>query len=315
MTETPSEHWSDYWSHGYVTSLPQDFPGNYDGEIRTFWESQFASVPGDAKLLDVCTGNGAVALLAAAWSRLNDAGFEITAVDAAHLDPASLARRHPRAAHLLRSVRFVGDMPLETCTLPDGAWDLVTSQYGIEYCRPDAAADRVARLLRPGGRFAMLAHESGSDIVATMASERAEYSGLEEAGLFEILETCLSARTDPVELQGRLEKLEHRIAASGESPLRANVLGLVRHVRSLDGPARAAQRDRLARALAQLRHALARLDDMLRVNRMIQEDPAWHRVFEAKGLVPVDSGEILHRGRHRSGQFHVYRKPGMAEAA
>lgn len=306
---TEPRHWSAYWAVGYITSLPQDFVGNYDGEIAAFWRARFAEAPHGARVLDVCTGNGAVALLAADWSRVKLAAFEVTATDAARLDPLALAARHPRAADLIRSVRFLGSSPLEAISLPDAAFDLVTSQYGIEYCHPEAAAAQVARLLKAGGRFVMLTHESGSDIVTTMQTERDEYTQLEQGGLFQALDDYLSGHITSAVFGSRMEGLEGQLDAAPPSPLLGMALKLIQFFHDKDELELADHRVEIENARDHLVHALARLEDVLRVNRMISEDPNWYRVFERHGLVLRDRGEVLYRGRHRSGHYFCFDKP------
>jgi SAM-dependent methyltransferase len=311
MTEPTSAHWSDYWACGYVTSLPQDFSGNYDGEISAFWEGRFADLPAAAQMLDVCTGNGAVALLAAAWSKASQANLAITALDAAELDPGAFLARHPGASALVSTVRFVGGTPLETCTLPEAGFDLVTSQYGIEYCALDAAAAQVARLLKPGGRFAMLAHAADSAMVAVMSAEEKEYDFLEQAGLPRALRDYLEGLADWASLLGVSRSVSEQLRSQPDSALYDSVLGLLDSLLQLDGPPSGETRIRLERSHQHLQYARERLEDMLRVNRMMLADPGWCRVFERHGLVLRASGEILYQGRHPSGQFHCFDKPAQ----
>ena len=55
-----------------MTSLPQDFAANYDGEVAEFWQAAFAQVPPAGRMIDLCTGNGAIALLAVAYANKTD---------------------------------------------------------------------------------------------------------------------------------------------------------------------------------------------------------------------------------------------------
>ena len=64
--------WSDYWAAGNLTSLPSDFAHNYDGEIKAFWFKIFDDLPDKSAILDVCTGNGAVAYLALDFAKANN---------------------------------------------------------------------------------------------------------------------------------------------------------------------------------------------------------------------------------------------------
>ena len=58
-----NNHWSEYWKTGVLTSLPSDFKENYDGELYEYWESVLLAQQTPLRVLDVCTGNGAVAIL------------------------------------------------------------------------------------------------------------------------------------------------------------------------------------------------------------------------------------------------------------
>ncbi|MEJ2513635.1 MAG: class I SAM-dependent methyltransferase [Gammaproteobacteria bacterium] len=307
-----SEHWSAYWAAGPLTSLPSDFAANYDGEIAEFWHRQFADVPAGGSVLDVCTGNGAVALLAAAWFAGHDRAVEVTAVDAARIDPASVAAAHPEVADAVQRVRFQGQTPVESLDLPEASFDLVTSQYGIEYCDPEPAARRVAALLKPGGRLVMLCHEASSDILRTMEAEAADYRRLRElgfpAGLRRFLAGTLSF--------ARFRKLMRNVgeALAGEyrirsSPLYAFVLRMLEGAVRMDEATLRAHRLKLVDFSRQLELGEARLADMLRVNRVLHDDPDWHQAFQTAGLRLLDLGEILYRGKHRSGQTCRFEKP------
>ena len=70
-----------------MTSLPQDFTANYDGEVAEFWSTAFKEIPEQGSMIDLCTGNGAIALLAAEQVSKSGHLFEITAVDAAVMSP------------------------------------------------------------------------------------------------------------------------------------------------------------------------------------------------------------------------------------
>lgn len=307
--ETQSEHWSNYWACGYITSLPQDFAGNYDGEIRSFWHARFAAAPHAARVLDLCTGNGAIALLAVAWSRAHSAALQVTAIDAAAIDPQTLLEHHPGAAGLIQEVRFIGNTAVESCGLPTAGFDLLTSQYGIEYCEPESAAMQVARMLVPGGCFAMLTHDSGSKIVSTMEAEDREYSLLVDLGLFRAMADFLAGLTDAGSLRESLQAQRLQLAGEPASPLFATVRRMIDSLLALDETGLVAGHAGLQRSLSHLEHARARLADMLRVNRMISEDPHWYRVFERHGLVLRDRGEVMYRGLHRSGHYYCFNKP------
>ncbi|WP_376693731.1 class I SAM-dependent methyltransferase [Wenzhouxiangella sp. EGI_FJ10409] len=305
-------HWSRYWSRGCLTSLPQDFSRNYDGEVAAFWSRQFDALDAGAELLDVCTGNGALALLAAAYSRRVPKALAVTAIDAARVDPQAVSRAHPDAASLMDDIRFVDQTPFEQCSLPSGAYDLVMSQYGIEYCDWSSAATRVHELLRPGGRLVIVAHASESDMIRTMQREAGEFAVLDELRLFDVLGEFAGASMTPAQLHEALERIgpalfqRHRQSAS---ELFRYVLGLADQLLSLRGEPLAGRRSAVADTLAELLAARGRLQDMLRVNEAIAARPDWTREFERAGLERIDSGKLLYGDHHHMGTWHHLEKP------
>lgn len=96
--------------------------------------------------LDVATGNGNVALLAAARGTVST-GLDLTA------EFFSDARRRAAERHL--SVEFLeGDV--EMLPFADAEFDIVTSTYGVQFTpRHDRAAAEIARVCRPGGWIGM----------------------------------------------------------------------------------------------------------------------------------------------------------------
>jgi SAM-dependent methyltransferase len=315
MTDTPSEHWSDYWSRGCLTSLPQDFAINYDGEVAAFWHAAIRALPPGGRMIDLCTGNGAIALLAAAFGQANDRPIEITAVDAAQVSPEAIVERFPEQARLLEDIRFISPCRIEELEL-EAQFDLATSQYGIEYCDWEPAAARVAQLLKPGGRLLMVCHSAGSDIMAYMEREQREFQQLEALGFFSAIRGYLDRKTGHAGLVAALRavqsELQKEFSRSG-SPLYRSVLEMLKGALAMPEARLDNSRAHLEAYYLQTRHGFDRLADMLRVNQALKDDPGWTRVFEAAGLIAEESGQIRYRGQHHAGDFHAFRKPQAAE--
>ena len=114
------------------------------------------------RLLDVATGTGALALWAA------DRGATVTAIDFA---PAMVARvaahQHPRITAL--------EMDGQALTLPDAAFDVVASIFGVMLF-PDwrAGLAEMARVCRPGGTaiVAVWSDPEGAAIFELLADVR-----------------------------------------------------------------------------------------------------------------------------------------------
>src|SRR5699024_7566715 len=109
------------------------------------------SLPEGARVLDVCTGTGDLALAAVAGRP----GTTVIAVDFA----AEMLRRglvKVRSAALEGSIRLVrGDAA--RIPVGDATCDAATIGFGIRnVAEPERALAEIARILKPGGRLAIL---------------------------------------------------------------------------------------------------------------------------------------------------------------
>ena len=175
--------WTRYWQSGTVTTFHGRFANNYDGVVRSYWHGIFDQLPGDARIIDLGTGNGAVALLAARYSHRRQRDFTISAVDFADIDPVRQLAGKAAARHLPR-IRFLRRTRIERTTLPDSTLDLAMSQFGFEYAPADEAVAEVDRILkRCGGLFAAMIHHADSAIVRQAKDGIAQAAICEQSGL------------------------------------------------------------------------------------------------------------------------------------
>ena len=157
MSET--QIWDRYWHYDRIASCFDGAgAGNYDSSIADGWRAFFAGLPDGTRILDLCTGNGAAALLAAECGR-----FEIVAVDQAAIDPPAFVTRH---AQEMASIRFVSETNVEALPFPDGGFGAVISQYGIEYSDLDKSAPEALRVLAPGGALRFVVHAADGVVAA-----------------------------------------------------------------------------------------------------------------------------------------------------
>lgn len=304
-------HWSDYWASGALTSLPQDFAFNYDGEVQAFWQEQFETLPDNGRMLDICTGNGPIPLLAAAWAAERDRSVAITAVDAARIRPEEIARRRPDVASLVAQIRFLGETPVESMPFDDDHFDLVTSQYGLEYCRLEEAAGELARVVRPGGRLALLTHEASTDVIATMADEQRDYRVLETVRFFRVLRSWVNGQLAEPDFQHRLAGIQRRLHEAfrqSGSALLGQVGQSIASLLAMTAGELRGNREAVAGFLGRMEAGRDRLEDMLRVNRRIESDPEWHRPLSDAGFELMDSREMVYRTRHPMGQCLVWKR-------
>jgi SAM-dependent methyltransferase len=115
--------------------------------------------PGE-RWLDVATGTGAVALLAAR------AGADVTGLD---LSPALIETAKEKAANQGVSIRFeAGDA--EALPYADESFDVVSSAIGTQFAPDHAAVAReLARVCRPGGRLGLACWTPASGVADMFA--------------------------------------------------------------------------------------------------------------------------------------------------
>jgi SAM-dependent methyltransferase len=112
-----------------------------------------ATVGADDRVLDIATGTGNAALLAAAR------GADVTAVD---LEPTLLRLAGSRASEAGQRINLVvGD--LGALPLPAAASDVVLSVFGVMYAaNHESAAREMARVAAPGARIVLASWLPGS---------------------------------------------------------------------------------------------------------------------------------------------------------
>ncbi len=166
---TPDD-WDAYWAHGFLTSCANAFSGNYEGRIREAWHEYFDTLaPGD-RLLDLATGNGAVALLAAEYSLANRRDFRIDGIDRARINPAAAWQGAPE---VLAAVNFQGRVAAEDTPFEAGSFQAVTGQYALEYTDCDRTIEELGRIMAPGASARFVMHHPESVVIATSREEQA----------------------------------------------------------------------------------------------------------------------------------------------
>ena len=165
--------WADYWASGALHSCPGSRAGNYGGAIGAFWDCRIAGIPTDARILDVATGNGALPLRL--WQSRGDA-VHVDAIDFAPPAPGwHQPGVHPR-------IRFHGGVDMTSLPFEAASFDIVCSQYGIEYGMRPHALDEALRVLRRSGRLWLVLHHAGSELVDVARAEEGAYDWLSQEG-------------------------------------------------------------------------------------------------------------------------------------
>jgi SAM-dependent methyltransferase len=152
--------WADFWKADCAASCEPEYPETAL-EIARLWQGWLARCADGSRVLDVATGNGIVLAHAAAAARARGRRFALTGIDRAEIDPPRYLRNLDPA---LRAATFLGGVAAESLPFADGSFDVVVSQYGLEYADLERALAEAARVLVPGGALVWLAHADGSEI-------------------------------------------------------------------------------------------------------------------------------------------------------
>lgn len=157
------DHWAAYYRGGALVSCPVNAGLNYDQDVRDAWVRFFSSLPDGARILDIGTGNGAVALIAKETAAARSRELHVTGVDLAEIDPP---RYVPDGETLLAGIEFRGGVSTEDLPFDDASFDAVSGQYIVEYTDIPATLRECARVLVPGGACQFILHHEDSIVVA-----------------------------------------------------------------------------------------------------------------------------------------------------
>lgn len=167
-TKPTDESWNKYWEHGFLTSCRNAFSGNYDGSLKTVWLDFFRRLPRGARILDICTGNGAIAMIANELSATDKLDFEIHGIDSAAIRPLETVKTD---RHLLEGIIFHGETPAEDTPFEDGSFTAITGQYAFEYTDEERCIGELARIAAPGAALQMVIHHTDSIVMETSREE------------------------------------------------------------------------------------------------------------------------------------------------
>ncbi|MCL6684624.1 class I SAM-dependent methyltransferase [Sphingomonas alba] len=180
--------WDLFWSYDRLASFGTGRgAGNYGQAIASGWRDFFAALPVGARVMDLATGNGAIAVMAV------EAGdnLDVTGADLASVRPAAFVSKGKSA---LAKIRFLSDTPAEDLPLDGGSFDAVVSQYGIEYSDLERSVPEAVRILAPGGRLRFACHAAEGSVAADTkrAIKDADFL-LDEVELTRHAATCIPA--------------------------------------------------------------------------------------------------------------------------
>lgn len=207
--EARREAWTKYWATGTLHSCSTSFQGNYAGAIGDCWREAFAALPRGGRVLDVGTGNGPLPKLL--LDVQGHRGVFCDAVDLASVSPAWVGEL---ALAMQTRVRFHSAVQAEHLPFDAARFDLVVSQFGLEYSDLSQSLAELARVLRPHGAVRLVVHHSQS-VSARLAAEELRHIDwlVAEDGLLSVAQRMLGPMSQAATAQGRLA-LQHDVRAN-----------------------------------------------------------------------------------------------------
>lgn len=150
-----ADSWDTYW-HGTGNIGAFSSGGVNHPLILKFWDELLANIEHHdkaEKLLDIASGNGAV--VERALASFSENAVEITCIDVSEAAIDNIRDRFPQVKGIVTDAR---EIPLES-----GGYDIVTSQFGVEYAGI-RAINEAARMVASGGQLALMLHNQQSSI-------------------------------------------------------------------------------------------------------------------------------------------------------
>jgi len=150
-----SDSWDTYW-RGIGAASAYSSGGVNHPLIHNFWDDFFNHQMGkldNPRIIDIASGNGAV--LKQALDIFANQPFSLSSLDVSSAAIENIAQQFPMVEGL---VADAASIPLES-----SSFDLVCSQFGVEYAGQEAIFE-TARLVADGGYLVLLLHCQGSTI-------------------------------------------------------------------------------------------------------------------------------------------------------
>lgn len=179
-----TDAWSLYWQGSHQESCIAN-KGFEDQKILSdIWHELALSIDPNCTILDLATGNGSVPNSLLKFSEK----FKITGVDYANINPKKYIEKNS----LLDLVDFIPNIDITTLPFVDNQFDIITSQFGLEYSMLDISIHEFVRVLKPKGKFFFVMHHTKSEIVAPAHNKIKEFNFLRKSDLLILFEAFLN---------------------------------------------------------------------------------------------------------------------------
>ena len=313
------EQWEAYYRNGALATGPAGADGSYDLELRQAWVEFFSTLPDGARVLDIGTGNGVVAMIAAETAAVRGLRFDIHATDLARIDPL---RDVPDGARRLAGISFHPGVATERLPFEAASFDAVSGHYAFEYGKPAESLAEIHRVLKPGGDAQLILHHSDSVLVrSAQRTMRESDFVLKDIKLYRKLHRLVALEQATPEATRRITvELRHAIQAvkHASNQARSAGSGMVLGV-ALDAVQKllvarkqltpqAAGRE-VDRAEAELRASWRRLNDLVQHARSGSDMETLQRLAGDAGFTRIECLPQMHADRNLVGWQWLMHRP------
>lgn len=295
--------WDQYWRDGRLASCGGEGGVNYQPVIAEGWQRFFDALSDGGHVLDICTGNGAVARLASKAAKARNIVVAIDAVDAATINPVDLGADADM-------IRFSSRVHAEDLPFPDDTFDTIVGQYAIEYTDLERSLAELRRASRQAADIRFVTHAADSIVVQEAGRQLDDARRLAGTGIFEAAEALVrrTASRDVLGAHDAYRHFQHAVQAlqaaavdSVDMQMYRNVGGVIVHaVQHQPQVGAGPVLDKIGETASAVRAHEARLSamrnaalDTPRARALVaRAEQLWARKFELDTLVRTD-GALL----------------------
>lgn len=310
------DHWESYFRTGRLVSCPVGLEPGYTGEIREAWVGFFLPLATQSRLVDICTGNGAVPLIAKETAQALHRTFEIHGVDLARIDPPCYV---PNGRKLLAGICFHAGVRAESLPFAASSIDALSGQYALEYTDVPKTLAEVFRVLRSGCGCQFILHHRDSVILGNAHRSLAEASYvLDETKILRRFRRFCGIERDASrvaksalrDLAGLVADLQAKAAASKGSLTLAYTSDALRWLIQHRGSMSDGELMKAVDAVeGELRSSVRRLQDLLGVAQSEEDIVQIERQARFVGFTITGRCPVLHAGDNLVGWRLNFAKP------
>ncbi|WP_223668762.1 class I SAM-dependent methyltransferase [Kangiella shandongensis] len=183
------QNWSNYWKKHFADSCCQGIESE-NSDIEQFWLDCALALNTGSKVLDLCTGKGdAIRKLIDSQIKLGRDISSFTGVDLSEVDKGKVKDKF---TDLTKNVDFFYNTSIEDMPFKSGAFDVVISQFGLEYSLNHQTLKEVFRVLTEGGTARFIVHHAES-VLTDVAKDEHQHTTylLEDSSFFSVVEKLI----------------------------------------------------------------------------------------------------------------------------